>query len=120
MEPEIENLRRLGVEIRTNVIIGKSITIDQLFHDMEYDAVYIASGAGLPKFMGIPGETLIGVISANELLTRTNLMHGYDEAYDTPIYLGRRVAVIGGGNVAMDVARTVKRNGADSCSGDYQ
>ena len=86
VEPEIDNLRRLGVEIRTNVIIGKSITIDQLMNDMEYDAVYIASGAGLPKFMGIKGETLIGVISANELLTRTNLMHGYDEQYDTPIY----------------------------------
>ncbi len=112
VEPEIENLRRLGVEIRTNVIIGKSITIDQLFDDMEYDAVYIASGAGLPKFMGIPGETLIGVISANELLTRTNLMHGYDEHYDTPIYLGRKVIVVGGGNVAMDAARTALRLGS--------
>ena len=113
VEPEIENLRRLGVEIRTNVIIGKSITIDQLFDDMEYDAVYIASGAGLPKFMGIPGETLIGVISANELLTRTNLMHGYDEQYDTPIYLGRKVIVVGGGNVAMDAARTALRLGSE-------
>lgn len=113
VEPEIENLRRLGVEIRTNVIIGKSITIDQLFDDMEYDAVYIASGAGLPKFMGIPGETLIGVISANELLTRTNLMHGYDEQYDTPIYLGRKVVVVGGGNVAMDAARTALRLGSE-------
>jgi glutamate synthase (NADPH/NADH) small chain len=113
VEPEIENLRRLGVEIRTNVIIGKSITIDQLFEDMEYDAVYIASGAGLPKFMGIPGETLIGVISANELLTRTNLMHGYDEQYDTPIYLGKKVIVVGGGNVAMDAARTALRLGSE-------
>ena len=113
VEPEIENLRRLGVEIRTNVIIGKSITIDQLFEDMEYDAVYIASGAGLPKFMGINGETLIGVISANELLTRTNLMHGYDEQYDTPIYLGRKVIVVGGGNVAMDAARTALRLGSE-------
>ena len=113
VEPEIENLRRLGVEIRTNVIIGKSITIDQLFSDMEYDAVYIASGAGLPKFMGIEGETLIGVISANELLTRTNLMHGYDEHYDTPIYLGRKVVVVGGGNVAMDAARTALRLGSE-------
>ncbi len=113
VEPEIENLRRLGVEIRTNVIIGKSITIDQLMNDMEYDAVYIASGAGLPKFMGIPGETLIGVISANELLTRTNLMHGYDEQYDTPIYLGRKVIVVGGGNVAMDAARTALRLGSE-------
>ena len=113
VEPEIENLRRLGVEIRTNVIIGKSITIDQLMNDMEYDAVYIASGAGLPKFMGIKGETLIGVISANELLTRTNLMHGYDEQYDTPIYLGRKVIVVGGGNVAMDAARTALRLGSE-------
>ena len=113
VEPEIENLRRLGVEIRTNVIIGKSITIDQLFEDMEYDAVYIASGAGLPKFMGINGETLIGVISANELLTRTNLMHGYDEQYDTPIYLGKKVIVVGGGNVAMDAARTALRLGSE-------
>ena len=113
VEPEIDNLRRLGVEIRTNVIIGKSISIDQLFDDMEYEAVYIASGAGLPKFMGIAGETLIGVISANELLTRTNLMHGYDEAYDTPIYLGRKVIVVGGGNVAMDAARTALRLGSE-------
>lgn len=113
VEPEIDSLRQLGVEIRTNVIIGKSITIDQLFEDMEYDAVYIASGAGLPKFMGIPGETLIGVISANELLTRTNLMHGYDEQYDTPIYLGKRVVVVGGGNVAMDAARTALRLGSE-------
>ncbi len=113
VEPEIDNLRRLGVEIRTNVIIGKSITIDQLFNDMEYDAVYIASGAGLPKFMGIPGETLIGVISANELLTRTNLMHGYNQEYDTPIYLGKKVIVVGGGNVAMDAARTALRLGSE-------
>ncbi len=113
VEPEIENLRRLGVEIRTNVIIGKSITIDQLFDDMEYEAVYVASGAGLPKFMGIKGETLIGVISANELLTRTNLMHGYDENYDTPIYLGKKVIVVGGGNVAMDAARTALRLGSE-------
>ncbi|MCR5444962.1 MAG: NADPH-dependent glutamate synthase [Bacteroidales bacterium] len=113
VEPEIENLRRLGVEIRTNVIIGKSITIDQLMDDMEYDAVYVASGAGLPKFMGVKGETLIGVISANELLTRTNLMHGYDEEYDTPIYLGKKVIVVGGGNVAMDAARTALRLGSE-------
>lgn len=113
VEPEIDNLRRLGVEIKTNVIVGKSVTVDDLFERYGYSAVYIASGAGLPKFMGIPGETLVGVISANELLTRTNLMHGYDESYDTPIYLGRRVAVIGGGNVAMDAARTAKRLGSD-------
>ena len=113
VEPEIDNLRRLGVEIKTNVIVGKSVTVDELFDRYGYSAVYIASGAGLPKFMGISGETLVGVISANELLTRTNLMHGYDESYDTPIYLGRRVAVIGGGNVAMDAARTAKRLGSE-------
>ena len=113
VEPEIDNLRRLGVEIKTNVIVGKSVTVDDLFDHYGYSAVYIASGAGLPKFMGIPGETLVGVISANELLTRTNLMHGYDETYDTPIYLGHRVAVIGGGNVAMDAARTAKRLGSE-------
>ena len=113
VEPEIENLRRMGVEINTNVIVGKSVTIDDLLGREGYRAVYVASGAGLPKFMGIPGETLVGIISANELLTRTNLMHGYDQAYDTPIYLGRHVAVIGGGNVAMDAARTAKRLGSD-------
>ena len=113
VEPEIENLRRLGVEIKTNVIVGKSLTVDDLFDRHGYKAVYIASGAGLPKFMNIPGETLGGVLSANELLTRTNLMHGYDSRYDTPVYLGRRVAVIGGGNVAMDAARTAKRLGSD-------
>lgn len=113
VEPEIEALTRMGVEIKTNVIIGKSITIDELFDKEGFKAVYIASGAGLPKFMGIPGEGLVGVISANELLTRTNLMHGYDETFDTPIYLGKRVAVIGGGNVAMDAARTAKRLGSE-------
>ncbi|MBO7490545.1 MAG: NADPH-dependent glutamate synthase [Bacteroidales bacterium] len=111
--PEIENLKKLGVEIETNVIVGRSITIDDLFNKHHYDAVYIASGAGLPKFMNIPGETLVGVISANELLTRTNLMHGYDESYDTPIILGRKVAVVGGGNVAMDAARTARRLGCE-------
>lgn len=113
VEPEINALEQLGVEIKTNVIIGKSITIDELMDRQGYDAVYIASGAGLPKFMGIPGENLVGVVSANELLTRTNLMHGYDESYATPIYLGQRVAVIGGGNVAMDAARTAKRLGSE-------
>ncbi|MBR5352880.1 MAG: NADPH-dependent glutamate synthase [Bacteroidales bacterium] len=113
VEPEINNLRHLGVEIKTNVIVGKSLTVDDLFDRHGFKAVYIASGAGLPKFMGIPGETLGGVLSANELLTRTNLMHGYDKGYDTPIYLGHRVAVIGGGNVAMDAARTALRLGSD-------
>ncbi len=111
--PEIENLKRLGVEIVTNVVVGRSVTIDELIEKQHFDAIYIASGAGLPKFMGIPGETLVGVISANELLTRTNLMHGYDENYDTPIVLGRKVAVVGGGNVAMDAARTARRLGCD-------
>ena len=113
VEPEIDNLRRLGVEIKTNVIVGKSLTVDDLLDRQGFDAVYIGSGAGLPKFMGVPGETLGGVLSANELLTRTNLMHGYDSHYDTPVYLGRRVAVIGGGNVAMDAARTAKRLGSE-------
>lgn len=113
VEPEIENLRRLGVEIKTNVIIGRTVTIDELFEKHGYSAVYIASGAGLPKFMNIPGETLVGVISANELLTRANLMHGYDEEYATPIFLGKKVAVIGGGNVAMDAARTARRLGSE-------
>ncbi|MCR4828189.1 MAG: NADPH-dependent glutamate synthase [Bacteroidales bacterium] len=111
--PEIENLKKLGVEIVTNVIIGKSITIDDLMNKHGFEAVYIASGAGLPKFMNIPGEMLVGVVSANELLTRTNLMHGYDEQYDTPIFLGKRVAVVGGGNVAMDAARTARRLGCE-------
>ena len=111
--PEIENLRKLGVKIYTNVIVGKSVTVDDLFNHQGFKAVYIASGAGLPKFMGIPGETLVGVLSANELLTRTNLMHGYDSQYDTPIQLGRHVAIVGGGNVAMDAARTARRLGCE-------
>ena len=111
--PEIENLKRLGVKIFTNVIVGKSVTVDDLFEKHGFSAVYIASGAGLPKFMNIPGETLVGVLSANELLTRTNLMHGYDENYATPIVLGRKVAVVGGGNVAMDAARTARRLGCE-------
>ena len=112
VEPEIENLKKLGVEIKTNVIVGRSISVDELFHE-GYEAIYIASGAGLPKFMNIPGETLVGVVAANELLTRTNLMHGYDEEYDTPIVLGKHVVVVGGGNVAMDAARTARRLGCD-------
>lgn len=112
VEPEIENLKKLGVEIKTNVIVGRSISIDELFEE-GYEAIYIASGAGLPKFMDIPGETLVGVVAANELLTRTNLMHGYDEEYDTPIVLGKHVVVVGGGNVAMDAARTARRLGCD-------
>ena len=111
---EIENVKALGVEIETNVIIGKSITIDELIEEEGYDAVFIGSGAGLPKFMGIPGEQANGVFSANEYLTRNNLMKGFREDYDTPIFKGKKVAVIGGGNVAMDAARTALRLGAQT------
>ena len=109
---EVENVKKLGVEIETNVIIGKSITIDELINEEGYDAVFIGSGAGLPKFMGIPGEQANGVFSANEFLTRSNLMKAFRDDYDTPIYLGKKVAVVGGGNVAMDAARTALRLGA--------
>lgn len=110
---EIETVKKLGVEIETNVIIGKSITIDELLSDEGFDAVFIGSGAGLPKFMGIPGEQANGVFSANEFLTRNNLMKGYRADYDTPVHRGHKVAVIGGGNVAMDAARTALRLGAE-------
>ena len=110
---EIETVKKLGVEIETNVIIGKSITIDELLTEEGYDAVFIGSGAGLPKFMGIPGEQANGVFSANEFLTRNNLMKGFRADYDTPIHRGHKVAVIGGGNVAMDAARTALRLGAE-------
>jgi glutamate synthase (NADPH/NADH) small chain len=109
---EIENLKSLGVEFMTNVIIGKTLTVDELFLD-GYNAVYIASGAGLPRFMGIEGEALKGVYSANEFLTRSNLMKAYLENPETPIMKGGRVAVVGGGNVAMDAARTAMRLGAE-------
>lgn len=109
---EIENVRKLGVKIETNVIIGKSVTIDQLMEEEGFEAVFIGSGAGLPKFMGIPGENANGVFSANEYLTRNNLMKSFREDYDTPIFHGKRVAVVGGGNVAMDAARTALRLGA--------
>ena len=112
--PEVNNIRKLGVKIETNVIIGKTITIDQLFDDEGFNAVFIGSGAGLPKFMGIPGEQANGVLSANEFLTRVNLMKAYDEDYDTPVVIGKKVAVIGGGNVAMDAARTALRLGSES------
>ena len=109
---EVDTLQRLGVEIRTNVVIGKTLTIDELF-DMGYEAVFIGSGAGLPGFMGIPGESLKGVYSANEYLTRSNLMKAYRENATTPVMRGGRVAVVGGGNVAMDAARTALRLGAE-------
>ncbi len=109
---EVETLKDLGVEIKTNVVIGKTLTVDELF-DMGYEAVFIGSGAGLPNFMGIPGESLKGVYSANEFLTRSNLMKSYLDSPETPIMKGGNVAVVGGGNVAMDAARTALRLGAD-------
>lgn len=113
VKAEIDNVRRLGVEIETDVVVGRTITIDDLLDREGYDAVFIGSGAGLPKFMNIPGENLNGVVSANELLTRSNLMRAYDAEYDTPVYVGQRVVVVGGGNVAMDAARTAARLGAE-------
>ena len=110
---EIDKVKELGVKFETNVVIGKSTTIDQLMEEEGYEAVFIGSGAGLPKFMGIPGENANGVFSANEYLTRNNLMKAFDDSYDTPIVAGTKVAVIGGGNVAMDAARTALRLGAE-------
>ncbi len=111
---EIDSLCELGVKFETDVVVGRTITIDSLLDDEGFDAVFIGSGAGLPRFMGIEGENLNGVVSANEFLTRANLMRAYDEEYDTPIYVGKRVAVVGGGNVAMDAVRTAKRLGAEA------
>ena len=111
---EIENVKSLGVKIETNVIIGKSVTIDELLKDEGFEAVFIGSGAGLPMFMGIPGENANGVFSANEFLTRNNLMKAFDESYDTPIVHGKKVVVVGGGNVAMDAARTALRLGGET------
>ena len=110
---EIQKVKELGVNFETNVVIGKSTTIDQLIEEEEFEAVFIGSGAGLPKFMGIPGENANGVFSANEYLTRSNLMKASKEDYDTPIIGGKKVAVVGGGNVAMDAARTALRLGAE-------
>jgi glutamate synthase (NADPH/NADH) small chain len=111
---EVENVRKLGVKIETNVVIGKSITIDELMDEENFKAVFIGSGAGLPKFMGIPGENANGVFSANEFLTRNNLMKAFRDDYDTPIKAGKKVIVVGGGNVAMDAARTALRLGAET------
>ena len=108
---EIENVKKLGVKIETNIIVGKTVSIEKLFEE-GFQAEFIGSGAGLPKFMGIKGENANGVFSANEFLTRNNLMKGFDENYDTPIKIGKKVAVVGGGNVAMDAARTALRLGA--------
>ena len=113
VEKEVKNLQDLGVKIETNMVIGRVITIDELKDEYGFDAVFIASGAGLPKFMGIPGESLKGVYSANEFLTRSNLMKAYEKGSRTPIQLGKCVAVVGGGNVAMDAARTARRLGAE-------
>ncbi len=110
---EVENVKALGVKIETNVVIGKSTTIDELMEEEGFEAVFIGSGAGLPRFMGIPGEQANGVFSANEFLTRNNLMKAFKEEYDTPIMRGKKVAVVGGGNVAMDAARTALRLGAE-------
>ena len=111
---EIAQVERLGVGIETDVIVGRTVTVDSLLGEEGFDAVFIGSGAGLPRFMGIGGENLNGVVSANEFLTRANLMHAYDARYDTPIYVGQRVVVVGGGNVAMDAVRTAKRLGAEA------
>ena len=111
---EIENLTRMGVEIRCNFVVGKTATVEELFQEWGFDAVFIGTGAGLPYFMGIPGENYIGVYSANEFLTRVNLMKGFDfPRHDTPVQVGRRVAVVGSGNVAMDCLRTALRLGAE-------
>lgn len=113
LKKEIDDVRKMGVEIQTNVIVGRTITIDQLMDQYGYEAVFVGTGAGLPKFMGIPGENLCGVFSANEFLTRNNLMKAWRSDYLTPIHAGRRVCVVGGGNVAMDAARTALRLGAE-------
>ena len=113
VKAEIENVKKLGVKIETNVVVGKSVTIDELLDEEGFVAVFIGSGAGLPKFMGIPGENANGVFSANEYLTRSNLMKAFSDDYDTPIAAGHKVAVVGGGNVAMDAARTALRLGAE-------
>lgn len=113
VKKEVENLQDLGVEVKTNMVIGRVLSVDELF-EMGYKAIFIGSGAGLPSFMGIEGEDLIGVYSANEYLTRTNLMKAYLEDYDTPIIKSKSVAIVGGGNVAMDAARCAKRLGAEN------
>ena len=119
VQKEVDGLRALGVTIETNVVVGKTVTVDELFEE-GFEAVFIGSGAGLPKFMGIPGESLKGVYSANEFLTRSNLMKAYKDDATTPILRAKRVAVVGGGNVAMDAARTALRLGAEEVSIVYR
>ena len=114
----MDYVKSLGVEIKTNVLIGRTISFEEL--RQQFDAIFIATGAGLPHFLGIPGENLPGVYSANEFLTRVNLMHAYDPSFDTPIKVGRQVAVVGAGNVAMDAARTALRLGAEEVSIVYR
>ena len=114
LKREIDAVRKLGVKIETDVIIGRTVTIDSLIDDEGFEAIFVGTGAGLPKFMGIPGENLNGVFSANEFLTRNNLMKAFREDYMTPIHAGRKCCVVGGGNVAMDAARTALRLGADT------
>lgn len=113
VQKEVQNLKKMGVKIETNMVIGKTLTIDELMENYGFSAVFIGSGAGLPRFMGIPGESLKGVYSANEYLTRSNLMKAYLDNSGTPIMKGGKVAVVGGGNVAMDAARTALRLGAE-------
>ena len=113
VQQEIEGLKALGVDIECNMVIGRILTVDELMGEYGYEAVFIGTGAGLPRFMGIPGESLKGVYSANEFLTRSNLMKAYRRDSHTPIYVGKKVAVVGGGNVAMDAARCAKRLGAE-------
>ena len=123
VKTEVDNLRRMGVEFETNVVVGKSVTIDELMRNERYDAVFVATGAGLPRFLGIPGEHLNGVYSANEFLTRVNLMGAYNAAdYDEPVYdcHDRDVIVVGGGNTAMDAVRTARRLGARSATLVYR
>ena len=113
MQKEVDNLKALGVKVETNMVIGRVLSIEELKNEYGFEAVFIGSGAGLPKFMNIPGENLKGVYSANEFLTRSNLMKAYKNDSTTPIQHGKCVAVVGGGNVAMDAARTAKRLGAE-------
>lgn len=114
VQKEIEKLKELGVNIMTNMVIGKVLSVDEIMNDMGFEAVFIGSGAGLPNFMGIEGESAVGVLSANEFLTRINLMKGYLDDYDTPVQRYKNVAVVGGGNVAMDAARSAMRLGAEN------